>query len=159
MTFNQQMEVWRLQTEEALAAVLPKDDSTRYRTLIEAMRYSLLAGGKRIRPVLAFACADAFEKWWQGEGKHNLPEQKHYVPSDYVAKLAAIEMIHTYSLSTTICLVWMMMSCGEDDRLTIWWRRVAVLAGDILNAAYENLFEIACQAGQPGARCSHIVAN
>ena len=165
MTFNQQMEVWRLQTEEALAAVLPQDDSTRYRTLIEAMRYSLLAGGKRIRPVLAFACADAFEKgkWWQGEGKHNLPEQKHYVPSDYVAKLAAaIEMIHTYSL------IHDDLPCMDDDELRrgrptnhmVYGEGVAVLAGDaLLNAAYENLFEIACQAGQPGARCGHIVAK
>ena len=50
--------------------------------LEEAMRYSLLAGGKRIRPVLALATAEALGR-----------------PPDEVLPLAAaIEMIHTYSL-------------------------------------------------------------
>ena len=50
--------------------------------LEEAMRYSLLAGGKRIRPVLALATAEALDR-----------------PADEVLPLAAaIEMIHTYSL-------------------------------------------------------------
>ena len=50
--------------------------------LEEAMRYSLLAGGKRIRPVLALATAEALGR-----------------PTDEVLPLAAaIEMIHTYSL-------------------------------------------------------------
>ena len=50
--------------------------------LDEAMRYSLLAGGKRIRPVLALATADAIGR-----------------PTEWVLPLAAaIELIHTYSL-------------------------------------------------------------
>jgi geranylgeranyl diphosphate synthase, type II len=50
--------------------------------LDEAMRYSLLAGGKRIRPVLALATADAIGR-----------------PAAWVLPLAAaIELIHTYSL-------------------------------------------------------------
>jgi geranylgeranyl diphosphate synthase, type II len=50
--------------------------------LDEAMRYSLLAGGKRIRPVLALATADAIGR-----------------PTRWVLPLAAsIELIHTYSL-------------------------------------------------------------
>ena len=50
--------------------------------LEEAMRYSLLAGGKRIRPVLALATAEAL-----GQD-----------PGDVMPFAAAIEMIHTYSL-------------------------------------------------------------
>ncbi len=50
--------------------------------LEEAMRYSLLAGGKRIRPVLALATADAIDR----------------EPATVLPLAAAIELIHTYSL-------------------------------------------------------------
>ena len=50
--------------------------------LEEAMRYSLLAGGKRIRPVLALATAEALGR----------------APDEVLPLAAAIEMIHTYSL-------------------------------------------------------------
>jgi geranylgeranyl diphosphate synthase type II len=50
--------------------------------LEEAMRYSLLAGGKRIRPVLALATARSLGA----------------DPEAYLAAASAIELIHTYSL-------------------------------------------------------------
>ena len=50
--------------------------------LSEGMRYSLLAGGKRIRPVLFFAALDAFGADWEKERELSL----------------ALECIHTYSL-------------------------------------------------------------
>ena len=50
--------------------------------LEEAMRHSLLAGGKRIRPVLTLATAEALGR----------------APDDVLPLAAAIEMIHTYSL-------------------------------------------------------------
>ncbi len=50
--------------------------------LVEAMRYSLLAGGKRIRPVLALATARAIGR-----------DERELLPL-----AAAIELIHTYSL-------------------------------------------------------------
>src|ERR1700742_1713227 len=50
--------------------------------LEEAMRYSLLAGGKRIRPVLAFATANAIGL-----------EQRTVMPL-----AGALELVHTYSL-------------------------------------------------------------
>jgi geranylgeranyl diphosphate synthase type II len=50
--------------------------------LEEAMRYSLLAGGKRIRPVLALATAEALDE----------------DPDGVLPLAAAIELIHTYSL-------------------------------------------------------------
>ena len=52
------------------------------RGLADAMRYSLLAGGKRLRPVLFFAALDAFGKEWEKESGLAL----------------ALECIHTYSL-------------------------------------------------------------
>lgn len=50
--------------------------------LADAMRYSLLAGGKRLRPVLFLAALDAFGGEWEREGELAL----------------ALECIHTYSL-------------------------------------------------------------
>ena len=50
--------------------------------LEDAMRYSLLAGGKRIRPVLALATASAIDR----------------APQEVLPFAAALELIHTYSL-------------------------------------------------------------
>ncbi|MFR1519102.1 MAG: polyprenyl synthetase family protein [Clostridia bacterium] len=61
-------------------AVCRKDNLQK--VIYEAMRYSLLAGGKRIRPVLALTAAQVF-----GE------TEEHILPF-----ACAIEMIHTYSL-------------------------------------------------------------
>ena len=65
----------------ALASLVPSPDDADGR-LSEAMRYSLFAGGKRLRPFLVLSGADLFE-----------------VPRAWsVNTAAAIEMVHTYSL-------------------------------------------------------------
>jgi geranylgeranyl diphosphate synthase, type II len=88
--------------------------------LEEAMRYSLLAGGKRIRPVLAMATAEAVGR-----------------PAEGVLPLAAaIEMIHTYSL------IHDDLPAMDDDELrrgkptchVAFGEDVAILAGDGLFA-------------------------
>jgi geranylgeranyl diphosphate synthase type II len=88
--------------------------------LDEAMRYSLLAGGKRIRPVLALATAQALGR-----------------DPDHVLPLAAsIEMIHTYSL------IHDDLPAMDDDELrrgkptchVAFGEDVAILAGDGLFA-------------------------
>jgi geranylgeranyl diphosphate synthase type II len=88
--------------------------------LEEAMRYSLLAGGKRIRPVLALATAEAIGH-----------------PSASVLPLAgAIELIHTYSL------IHDDLPAMDDDDLRrgrptchrAYGEDVAILAGDGLYA-------------------------
>jgi geranylgeranyl diphosphate synthase type II len=88
--------------------------------LEEAMRYSLLAGGKRIRPVLSLATAEALGR-----------------DSDEVLPLAgAIEMIHTYSL------IHDDLPAMDDDDLrrgrptchVAYGEDVAILAGDGLFA-------------------------
>jgi geranylgeranyl diphosphate synthase type II len=94
--------------------------------LAEAMRYSLLAGGKRIRPVLALATARAV----------GLPERE-------VLPLAgAIELIHTYSL------IHDDLPAMDDDALrrgqptchVKFGEDVAILAGDALYAeAFHHL--------------------
>ena len=54
--FGAQLETWRVRMEHALAARLPEPELVPAR-LHEAMRYSVLGGGKRIRPALLFATA------------------------------------------------------------------------------------------------------
>jgi geranylgeranyl diphosphate synthase type II len=88
--------------------------------LEEAMRYSLLAGGKRIRPVLAMATAEALER----------------DPADVLPIAAAIELIHTYSL------IHDDLPAMDDDQLrrgqptchVKFGEDIAILAGDGLFA-------------------------
>jgi geranylgeranyl diphosphate synthase type II len=102
--------------------------------LDEAMRYSLLAGGKRIRPVLALATAEALG----------------HPRSDVLPLAAAIELIHTYSLIHDD-----LPAMDDDDlrrgRLTChkaFGEDVAILAGDGL---YAEAFRVLLtkQAGEP----------
>jgi geranylgeranyl diphosphate synthase type II len=88
--------------------------------LEEAMRHSLLAGGKRIRPVLALATAEALG----------------HRPDEVLPFAAAIEMIHTYSL------IHDDLPAMDDDGLrrgkptchVVYGEDVAILAGDGLFA-------------------------
>ena len=80
MDFAAQFSQLRLEAEQALDRFVPAAQ-TRPSRLHSAMRYSLEAGGKRIRPVLVLAAADLFGK-----------------RSDAAAAAAAIECVHTYSL-------------------------------------------------------------
>jgi geranylgeranyl diphosphate synthase type II len=102
--------------------------------LEEAMRYSLLAGGKRIRPVLALATAEALGR-----------------PAGEVLPLAAaIEMIHTYSL------IHDDLPAMDDDDLrrgqptchVAFGEDVAILAGDGLFAEALRL-ALSEQQGDP----------
>jgi geranylgeranyl pyrophosphate synthase len=79
--FGAQLESWRERMERALAARLPQPDEVPAR-LHEAMRYSVLGGGKRIRPALLFATAQAL----------GLKED------EVEAAACAIELVHVYSL-------------------------------------------------------------
>ncbi|HWO15784.1 MAG TPA: farnesyl diphosphate synthase [Solirubrobacterales bacterium] len=99
--------------------------------LEEAMRYSLLAGGKRVRPVLALATARAL-------GAN---------PERFLPTACAIELIHTYSL------IHDDLPAMDDDELrrgqptshVKFGEDVAILAGDGLFAEAVRLF---CE--QPG---------
>jgi geranylgeranyl diphosphate synthase type II len=104
--------------------------------LEEAMRYSLLAGGKRIRPVLALATAEA-------SGRPR---------SSVMGLAAALELIHTYSLIHDD-----LPAMDDDDlrrgRLTchkVFGEDVAILAGDALYAEAFKLL-LSRQEGEP--RC------
>ena len=79
--FAAQLKSWQARMEEALAARLPTADTEPTR-LHTAMRYSVLGGGKRVRPMLVFATARAIGA---GEGQVE-------------AAACAIELVHAYSL-------------------------------------------------------------
>jgi geranylgeranyl diphosphate synthase type II len=102
--------------------------------LEEAMRYSLLAGGKRIRPVLALATARAIRR----------------DEADFLPFAAAVELIHTYSL------IHDDLPAMDDDDLrrgrptchVAFGEDVAILAGDGLYAeAFRHV--LSNQVGEP----------
>jgi geranylgeranyl diphosphate synthase, type II len=107
--------------------------------LEEAMRYSLLAGGKRIRPVLTLATAEALAQ----------------DPDEVLPLAAAIEMVHTYSL------IHDDLPAMDDDELrrgqptchVTFGEDVAILAGDGLFAEALHLV-LSKQEGEP----AHVLA-
>lgn len=121
--------------EQALAREIAEPDGAAAR-LHEAMRYSLFAGGKRLRPVLALAACEAVG------GKI---EQA-------LGFACAIEMIHTYSL------VHDDLPCMDDDDLRrgrptnhkVFGEAIATLAGDgLLTDAFSVLVRYARRNGIP----------
>ena len=73
--------------DEALERFLPTAE-TCPEVLAEAMRYSVLAGGKRFRPVLTLMTVDAID-----EVQDTASSRASVMPT-----ACAIELIHTYSL-------------------------------------------------------------
>lgn len=104
--------------ERALDQLLPLPRLAPERELYFAMRYSLFAGGKRLRPALFFAALEAF-------GRERTP---------FLPFAAALEMIHTYSL------IHDDLPAMDDDDLrrgqptchVRYGEALAILAGDAL---------------------------
>jgi geranylgeranyl diphosphate synthase type II len=124
----------RAQVDVYLDALRFPSRAPRTDGLEEAMRYSLLAGGKRIRPVLALATADAVG----------------LDTSSVLPLAAALELIHTYSL------IHDDLPAMDDDALrrgrptchVKFGEDVAILAGDALYAeAFRHL--LTAQPGEP----------
>jgi geranylgeranyl diphosphate synthase type II len=109
--------------DDALQAYLPKP-SVKPKTIHKAMRYSMFAGGKRLRPILCLAAGECCG----GEASAALP------------LACAVECIHTYSL------IHDDLPCMDDDDLRrgmptshkVFGEAIAVLAGDaLLTFAFE----------------------
>ncbi len=124
------------------------DESAPQAELFRAMRYSLLAGGKRIRPVIVLefcrACGGA--------------------PESAVEFACGIEMLHTYSL------IHDDMPCMDNDELrrgkptnhVVFGETTAVLAGDALQAAaFETVLsaELPAEAVVNGAKALALAAG
>ncbi len=123
MNFQEQLKAYAAYTDTKLDLYLPVYDNAQ-KSIYEAMRYSLLCGGKRIRPVLAYAAAEFLG-----------------VPKEAIAPFACgIEMIHTYSLIHDD-----LPAMDDDDyrrgRLSChkkFGEAQAILAGDaLLTKAFE----------------------
>ena len=115
----------QIQVEARLQSLVPAQPGP-LSQVMESMRYSLFAGGKRLRPILLMAAADAV-----GADGHR-----------FLQSACALEMIHTYSLIHDD-----LPAMDDDDyrrgRLTnhkVFGEGMAVLAGDgLLTLAFEIL--------------------
>lgn len=110
------IELRRNLVNEALEKYLPKTEDVFQREIVSAMRYSLFAGGKRLRPILCIAGAEAVG----GEIEQVMP----------IA--CGLELIHTYSL------IHDDLPSMDDDGLrrgiptnhVVFGEAMAILAGD-----------------------------
>ncbi len=103
-----------------------RDQKSPQQTLFEAMRYSLLAGGKRLRPILVYE----FCRMCGGDWKKATPFA------------AAVEMIHTYSLihDDLPCMDNDDFRRGKPTNHKVYGEAMAVLAGDaLLTAAFDRI--------------------
>lgn len=130
--------------DQALAKYF-QDSTAPYHTLLEAMRYSLNAGGKRLRPILVLA----FCRACGGDAEAALP----------VA--CAIEMVHTYSLihDDLPCMDNDDLRRGKPTNHVIYGECTATLAGDALQAeAFRAILESGLSA-ETRAECARILAE
>jgi geranylgeranyl diphosphate synthase type II len=133
----------RVEIDAALDRYLPTPPACPA-IVAEAMRYSVFAGGKRLRPVLALAAADAVA------GDHALA----------MPAACAIEMIHTYSL------IHDDLPAMDDDTLrrgrptahVVYGEGIAILAGDGLHAEAFTLLAREPRAADVAARKLRVLA-
>lgn len=117
MDLKQYLSERRQRVDAALAGYLPAED-TMPESLHQSMRYSVFAGGKRIRPILMIAACEAVG----GRAESAMPAA------------CALEMIHTYSL------IHDDLPAMDDDDLRrgrptnhkVFGEAIAILAGDAL---------------------------
>jgi geranylgeranyl pyrophosphate synthase len=126
MDFNSQFSAYLARVERGLQEHVPPAD-TRPSRLHQAMRYSLEAGGKRLRPMLALAAADLFG------GR-----------SDALPAAIALECVHTYSLihDDLPCMDNDDLRRGRPTAHRAFDEATALLAGDaLLTHAFSLLAE------------------
>ncbi len=132
MDFQKELQEKVREVEEILGKYLPREEGFQ-KSLLEAMNYSFLAGGKRLRPLLMLECYRLFG----GSGEIVEPF------------MAAQEMIHTYSLvhDDLPAMDNDLYRRGKKTTHAVYGEAMAILAGDgLLNFA----FETACKAFSMG---------
>ena len=127
--------------EKAFSGV---EDMPQHR-LIEAMRYSLLAGGKRIRPVLVLAFCEATGK----------------APEEALPAAVAIEMLHTYTLihDDLPCMDNDDLRRGKPTNHIVYGEFTATLAGDALQAEAFGTILRSELPDKVRADCAEALAN
>lgn len=128
MEFKKQLSEYQNKIESLLMTYTPSEKSGYHDLVNDAMAYSLMAGGKRIRPVIVMAVHNMFKPY-------NASIEPFAV---------AIEMVHTYSL------IHDDLPAMDDDDLRRgkptchikYGEDIAILAGDgLLNRAFEVMLE------------------
>lgn len=124
MDFEKQLQEKIAQIEALLQAYLPKEEGYQ-RTILEAMNYSVMAGGKRLRPMMMQEAYIMFGGTSQAIGPF----------------MAALEMIHTYSLvhDDLPAMDNDLYRRGKKTTHHVYGEAMGILAGDaLLNFAYET---------------------
>ena len=123
--FKQEQEKNISYIEDVLKNYLPKNPSFQ-KTIYDAMEYSVMAGGKRLRPMMMYQAY----KMFGGEDKELIEPF-----------MAAIEMIHTYSLvhDDLPAMDNDTYRRGRKTTHVVYGEDMGILAGDaLLNFAYET---------------------
>ena len=124
MGFDEEMNKRCSAAEEVIRSYLPAEEGYQ-KTLIEAMNYSIRSGGKRLRPMMMYASAEMFG-----------------TPVKMIEPfMAAIEMIHTYSLVHDDLAAMDNDEYRRGKRTThaVYGEGMGLLAGDgLLNYAFET---------------------
>jgi len=138
----------RIQVEDALDHYMLKAEGT-LADHIQSMRYSLFAGGKRVRPILCIAAAEAL----------------HYDPKPLLPVACALECIHTYSLihDDLPAMDNDDLRRGKPTNHVVFGEAAAILAGDgLLSFAFELMADPALSkhiAAENQVRLVHTVAK
>lgn len=135
MNFKEEQEKKIKQVEEIIQKYLPEETGFQ-KTVLSAMNYSVLAGGKRLRPLFMKETYEMFG----GSGKEIEPF------------LAAIEMVHTYSLvhDDLPAMDNDEYRRGRKTTHVMYGEAMAILAGDgLLNLAFETAAEAFTLGGDP----------
>lgn len=131
MDMKRELEIRTKQIEGMMDPFLPQETGYQ-KSVLEAMNYSFLAGGKRIRPMLMYETYQMFG------GKSAIIEPF----------MAAIEMIHTYSLihDDLPAMDNDEFRRGRKTTHIVYGEAMAILAGDgLLNLAYETMIQALVQ--------------
>ena len=145
MTYRERYDSYLAALEPALKACFGKERGFEFDGLLDAMDYSLTAGGKRIRPVLVLE----FSRLLGGNMEDALP----------VA--CAVEMLHTYSLihDDLPCMDNDDLRRGKPTSHKVFGESTAVLAGDALQAeAFGTILRCPLPV-ERRAKCAEILAG
>ena len=163
MTAADSLEVFlshvRARIDDALERSLPRPPECPV-VISEAMRYSVFAGGKRLRPTLTLAAADAVARTGHQPGTSAVAQTAETDPGAAldaaVPAACAIELIHTYSLihDDLPAMDDDTMRRGRPTLHVIYGDGMAILVGDGLQAE-----AFALLAREPMSADPHIVAR
>ena len=144
MEFKVQLTRDQAQIEKSLAGHFA-DRTAPYKTLLESMSYSLMAGGKRLRPILTLA----FCRLCGGDAEKAIP----------VA--CGVEMLHTYSLihDDLPCMDNDDLRRGKPTNHKVFGECTATLAGDALQAAAFESVLSAPLSDSARVSCASILAR